>query len=445
MSDSPAAILYDENGNPVSVVLDDGVYKLDVLAGQGTKAADPADAWPTVLYTSRGRPVETDLFNELAVNQKKTLLDVSHTYRIDPNVWGTDTSSGGTVTHDGNQAAAVTAVTGASGSRARLRSHTHFHYEPGKTFLLRQGIVHSDAGQSNQVRRWGILEDSDGLFWALNGTTPQVVRRSSASGSVVETTVDQSSWNIDPLDGTGPSGKTLDITTGHLYEIRFSWYGILGAEYYVDEDLVHRSEFAGVLTEAFLGNPQLPVQYEVQNTGSSSAGSITSLGSSFSSLGGEALREYSFAARTGLITGVGTTEEPLLAIRLKSNFFSKPNRSIVLPSIVTGLTDGARASSRVIYDPTVSGGSWTSVHAQSAVEFNSNISSFSGGQHIATLEMADTQAADTRDISDLFNLRDRSLRNLAFGAGSAILLITGQNNRAGSTDMQISLSWKEIQ
>jgi hypothetical protein len=52
---------------------------------------------------------------------------------------------------------------------------------------------------------------------------------SSPSYALVSRTVDlrvpQSLWNLDKLDGTGPSGYTLDITRMQMWFIDYSWYG----------------------------------------------------------------------------------------------------------------------------------------------------------------------------------------------------------------------------
>ncbi len=41
--------------------------------------------------------------------------------------------------------------------------------------------------------------------------------------------VTQANFNIDRLDGTGPSGMTLNPQLGNVYQIQFQWlgYGVL--------------------------------------------------------------------------------------------------------------------------------------------------------------------------------------------------------------------------
>lgn len=57
-------------------------------------------------------------------------------------------------------------------------------------------------------------------FQSDTATTPNT--------SVVESTktnIAQSSFNVDSLDGTGPSGMTISPTTGNVYQIQYQWLG----------------------------------------------------------------------------------------------------------------------------------------------------------------------------------------------------------------------------
>jgi hypothetical protein len=61
------------------------------------------------------------------------------------------------------------------------------------------------------------------------GTFSEVI----AGADVTDTWTSQSSWNIDPVDGTGPSGLTLDPTKGNLYMIEQQANGYGNFEYAV--------------------------------------------------------------------------------------------------------------------------------------------------------------------------------------------------------------------
>ena len=83
----------------------------------------------------------------------------------------------------------------------------------------------------------------------------------------VETRVPQSQWNIDKMDGTGPSGHVLDLSKMQMFYIDYSWYGA-GALRFGFRDsqgkvfYVHRFVNNNQNTEAWMRSGNLPGRYE---------------------------------------------------------------------------------------------------------------------------------------------------------------------------------------
>jgi len=73
-----------------------------------------------------------------------------------------------------------------------------------------------DDAKTNLRQRVGYYGAANGIFLELENAVLSFVKRSSITGSVVETKVAQANWNVDKLDGTGPSGITLDITKAQI-------------------------------------------------------------------------------------------------------------------------------------------------------------------------------------------------------------------------------------
>ena len=84
----------------------------------------------------------------------------------------------------------------------------------------------------------------------------------------VETRVAQSAFNIDKLDGTGPSGYLLDLSKMQMFYMDYSWYGA-GALRFGFRDTqgkvfyVHRFVNNNQNTEAWMRSGNLPARYEV--------------------------------------------------------------------------------------------------------------------------------------------------------------------------------------
>jgi|APGre2960657404_1045060.scaffolds.fasta_scaffold01961_2 hypothetical protein len=85
-----------------------------------------------------------------------------------------------------------------------------------------------------------------------------------------DTKIPQSSWSIDPCDGTGPTGYKLETTKIQMVYLDYSWYGagkvrfgfkaLTGEVRYVHE-FIHNNNF----NEAYLRSGNLPGRYEVEN------------------------------------------------------------------------------------------------------------------------------------------------------------------------------------
>lgn len=87
---------------------------------------------------------------------------------------------------------------------------------------------------------------------------------------VVEAKVAQANWNIDKMDGTGPSGYSLDLTKTQMLYMDYSWYGA-GAIRFGFKDIkgevvyCHRFIHNNSLTEAYLRSGNLPARFETNN------------------------------------------------------------------------------------------------------------------------------------------------------------------------------------
>ena len=84
--------------------------------------------------------------------------------------------------------------------------------------------------------------------------------------------IKQSDFNLDRLDGTGPSGYNLDITKMQMIGMQWSWYGAGFIDFMLrgaDGNYVfaHRIRNSNVNTEAYMRTGNMPVRYEVINEG----------------------------------------------------------------------------------------------------------------------------------------------------------------------------------
>jgi hypothetical protein len=90
---------------------------------------------------------------------------------------------------------------------------------------------------------------------------------------VLETRIKQSDFNIDTIDGNGPSGYTIDPSKMQMMGLQYTWYGAGFVDFMVrgsDGNWVyaHRIKNNNVNTEAHMRSGNLPVRYSIDNDGS---------------------------------------------------------------------------------------------------------------------------------------------------------------------------------
>ena len=82
--------------------------------------------------------------------------------------------------------------------------------------------------------------------------------------------IPQRDWNMDPIDGTGPSGYNMLPWRMQMLGMQYSWYAAGFIEFMLrgaDGKFVflHRIRNSNVNTEAYMRTANLPVRYEVEN------------------------------------------------------------------------------------------------------------------------------------------------------------------------------------
>ena len=206
-----------------------------------------------------------DAFGRLRVSNPFTLFDSSHRYK-DNNLWSTSTASGGAAVFNANEGLVDLNVTTTSGSKVYRETTKVFSYQPGKSLLVMTTFVMSPA-KANLQQRVGYYGAANGLYLELGGAGGSVlsfVERSSVSGSLAETKVAQSAWNYDKMDGTGPSGMTLDITKAQILWMDIEWLGLgtVRLGFVIDGKFIlcHQFHHANLITSTYITTASLPLR-----------------------------------------------------------------------------------------------------------------------------------------------------------------------------------------
>lgn len=275
-----------------------------------------------------------------------------------------------------------------TGDRIIRQTKKYAQYQPGKSQrVLMTGVLNSNP--TTGIRsRIGYFDDKNdksvgllngnGLFFQLDGTELSVnLRISDLSLNQSDTTIVQSNWNLDKLDGTGVSGQTIDPTKSQVFVIDFLWLGVgrIRFGFILGGEIIYCHEFSNdnTLTTTYMNTPSLPIRYEIENTGGVTNSSILKqICYSVMSEGGyESLDKVISVDRGISPLTVGTTLLPAVAIRLRDN-----TRSTLEPLGINGSNLSTNRDIRMgLYlNPTLTGGTWDSVNG-SVAEVNTTATS----------------------------------------------------------------------
>jgi hypothetical protein len=421
------------------------VYKVQTCSGQPLEVTTTSGQ---VTYVQAGGTA-ADAFGRLRVVNPLTLFDSSHRYK-DNGLWATSTGAGGTTAFSTSGGLMDLNVTTTSGSEIIRETYKCFSYQPGKSLLNLSTFVMNPA-KTGLRQRVGYYGASNGMYLELDGTTLSFVERSSSTGSLVETRVAKANWNADPMDGTGPSGLTLDITKAQILWMDIEWLGLgtVRMGFVINGEFIHCHSFhhANLIGSTYIGTASLPLRYEITNTATTASSStLKQVCSTIISEGGYELRGLQQSVGTSINTPYALTTSgtyfPLAAIRLKSTNLD----GIVILTALSLMASGGNSnySWRVNASTTTSGGTWTSAGANSSVEYNLSGTSSSGGRVLAQgYFQGSNQGAPSLDILKEALFKFQLERDGLTGTPYEISVTVAANSSTASAALA-SMDWEEI-
>lgn len=260
-----------------------------------------------------------------------------------------------------------------------LQTKESYRYQPGRvsgfTFGSRADVVSSSAGTKVE---WGVQNNTDSYVFRLTGGNLSIVRKSTlplsskflkdenldgkqifvenekdeitgkAKPAYYELELNQTNWNVDPLNGNGPSAYQVNPKNVTMWKIEFSWYGAVGAKFYayipVGNNqarwvLLHTLVIENKLITACLEDPFFRMKYSFtlrNRENSEKQQFIYKYGSSVYIDGGDEGTKKQFSYSGDKKSAINNTYVPLLAIKAKANLKNRDgidiaNRKIAYP------------------------------------------------------------------------------------------------------------------
>ena len=392
-------------------------------------------------------PMAIDAFGRQRVSTPLTLFDSSHRYR-DNGLWNTSTASGGVAVFSPNEGLVNLEVNNTAGSKVLRETTKVFSYQPGKSLLVFNTFVMAPA-QTNLRQRVGYFGTQNGIYIQLNDNTLSFVERSLVTGIVTESIVNQSAWNVDKMDGTGPSGVILDITKAQILFTDIEWLGegTVRLGFVIDGAFIlcHRFNHANYITSTYITTASLPLRYEITNEGATAISStLKQVCSTVISEGGYELRGAQQAIGTSITAprslAVAGTYYPIISIKLDTSYL---DAVVILTALsIMGVATGIY-NWKIIANGTTAGGAWLPVGANSSVQYNLSGTGFSGGRTLASGFITSTaQASVNLDILKEALFSFQLERNSFTSTPNELTLVV-----AASTNTELiyaSMDWEEI-
>lgn len=388
-----------------------------------------------------------DAFGRLRTSQPETFFDAQCQYNKLPLLWDEILTGGGTSTHLPNESAISLAVGTTSGDAVVRQTHSYLRYLPGKSQqIFITGVM--GAAKTNVRQRIGYFDNNNGVFFEQTIAGLSIVVRSKTSGSVVNTTVLQNAWNLDKLDGTGPSGITLDISKAQIFVIDLQWLGVgrvrFGFDFGSQKVNVHEFIGANALTTVYMTTANLPVRYTIDNTGTAASGtSMLAICTSVASEGGSAQQGIPGTANNG-ITGIAvTTRRAVLSIRPKATFNSIENRGEIFLEDLLLIAKTNDCLWELVRGGVLGGvPSWSSAGANSIVEYDVAGTTVTGGDTLKSgYGVAGVGAATALNRETVSNKLPLCLNADGTVTDIYSLVIT---SLTGTSTVSGTFNWKEL-
>jgi hypothetical protein len=404
--------------------------------------------------TSFFAPWQSDAFGRLRVSNPYTIFDTQSRY-YDHGQFASSTSGTATVAYQADSSTYTCTVGTANGDSILRETVKTFPYQPGKSLLILSTFCMNEP-KPNLRQRAGFFNASNGIFFEVNGSTVNMVIRSSSSGSIVEDRVAQVDWNGDTLLGTGGSsnlsGIELNTAVDQIWFCDVEWLGVgsvrvgfvINGVYIICHTFNHANIVGNTTT--YMTTATLPLRYEITNTGiTGSSSMLRQICASVISEGGFQLtgsgnpRAASHVIGTPVRLPNDASFKPVISIRLKSTTLD----AVVIPTTYSLIPVAQSIFQFRVYKKAVTtGGSWVSSAADSSVEYNLAPTSLVSGDIAEESFINSSNQSSSAPSQVSFGFEYQLERQPFTGVAYEYVIMmatTGTNQ-----DIYASIEWQEI-
>ena len=319
-----------------------------------------------------------DAFSRLRTSQPNVILSIQSQYDANPiQMEAGATGTGVSASYSTSTRMVQLSATSGSGT-SFIQTYQYSPYQPGHSqFIGMTGVL--GTGVNGCTKDFGYFDSNNGVIYRQNGTgSLQFILRTSTGGSVSDANiVNQSAWTLDKMNGTGPSGITLDVTKAFILIIDLQVLGMgrVRVGFDVDGIICYAHQFvnANNLTVPCMQTATLPIGVVLTSTASTTANCYFKCATVQSE--GGTLDRYGYGNTTPetTVTAGNGTRVPLVAVRPKTTFNGITNRTLfILDTISIFVTGNMDIQWELVVGGNYSGQTWADVATGfSAFEYTS--------------------------------------------------------------------------
>lgn len=361
--------------------------------------------------------INRDPYGDIRIVQKTSCIELKSCFGLSKLRDIAITSGTGTVTNTPGDSEYKLRAVGPN-SVATLKSAERGRYVSGYGAEAGIGIRLGATLNSDVTAMWGLYDGTDGFIYRVTGSNIEIVIRRNG----VETVFPRSVWNVDRVDGSGPSGITLDLTKGNVFNIQFSWYGYGIIDFRVVATNKHNEQrFVSLhrytpLTNTSVQNPNLPIYAGLTHNNLLSALTTSDLfvaGRQYSIIGQyKALKRINCAYVTNFSVSSTTIFLPVLSIRRKAGYLGNGVRIVSADLLPTSTNQIIQVRVGGTLNNTI----FTNINDQlveeTCIEMNTTATTITGGFVIWTGIIASTRNNSTFIDTIDYDLTEDSILTL---------------------------------
>jgi hypothetical protein len=380
-----------------------------------------------------------DAFGRLRQSFPYSIFDSKQIFDDQPLLWDDQETVGSEATdsvHSVNTASTTLSVNATTNCERTRQTFQRFNYQPGKSQTILMTAVMGTGGTGIE-KTIGYIDDNNGLAFVQENGVVRTLVRTKTSGSPVDSKVSQTNWNIDVMDGTGPSGITADWSKAQVFIIDFEWLGVGRIRFgLIIDGMIYYN-----LALVYMSTPNLPLRFQISNNGTGAADNLIAICATIISEGGQenvgSLR-YKSTQGTHVDADVANTVYAVVGIRLKSAYIYA-SINLISMSMITKTSDDFEWM--IIFNPSVAGTFTYSSLTNSAIE-------------TAVGATANTVIGGTILAGGLQNgasggafLKHSLLGNIGLGTaidGTVDIAVLCVRPLANNANIEGSLTWREL-